>query len=116
MINENQKKILKKTIKNIIHEMIEENGYFEAKQTQDDTEGRNDSQTRADVKKWVRSAIQKDSTLAYQLWPEKDKYTARSLFAKKAQGEDSNGNSYDFTEPEIVKLDNIKDDYMSEIQ
>lgn len=124
MINEMQEKLLKKKIKKIIREVIKENnffenGYFETEEKNEPKSGnvnkKGSENTRQEVEKWVGSSLQKDSRLAYELWPEKDKDTARSLFAKKANGKDANGNAYEFTEPEIVKLANIKDDYLEEI-
>lgn len=113
MLTEKQEKLLKNKIKKIIRETIEENNFFETKDNNKFDSGEN-SQTRQEIEKWVDSALQKDSTLAYELWPDKDEDSARSLFAKKANGRDANGNKYEFTDPEIVKLANIKDDYIEE--
>jgi hypothetical protein len=115
MITEKEKKALKNTIKKLIKEAIEENYYFEDSNTnkkdeKDDknTENASNEQLRREIEDWVRSEYQLNSTLAYHLWPEKDEDTARSLFAKKAKGQDSDGNAYDFSDAEIVKLANIR--------
>lgn len=112
MITETEKKALKNRIKKLIRETIEENYYFEKseqnKKTTDEKKGDKNGKLRREIEDWVRSEYQLNSTLAYHLWPEKNEDTARSLFAKKANGEDADGNGYSFSDAEIVKLANIR--------
>lgn len=113
MITQKQKLALKNKIKRLIRETIEENFYYEFNNepNRKNTDEKNDNATkqlRREVEDWVRSEYQLNSTLAYHLWPDKDEDTARSLFAKKANGSDSEGNNYDFSDAEIVKLANIR--------
>lgn len=112
MITEKEKKALKNTIKKLIRESIEENYYFEKsepnRKVNDDKKDNASEHLRREIEDWVRSEYQLNSTLAYHLWPEKDEDTARSLFAKKANGEDADGNGYNFSDAEIVKLANIR--------
>lgn len=112
MITETEKKALKNRIKKLIREAIEENYYFEKSEPNrkktDEKNGNKNGQLRREIEDWVRSEYQLNSTLAYHLWPEKDEDTARSLFAKKANGEDADGNGYNFSDAEIVKLANIR--------
>jgi hypothetical protein len=112
MITETEKKALKNRIKKLIREAIEENYYFEKSEPNrkktDEKNGNKNGQLRREIEDWVRSEYQLNSTLAYHLWPDKDEDTARSLFAKKANGEDADGNGYNFSDAEIVKLANIR--------
>jgi hypothetical protein len=112
MITETEKKALKNRIKKLIREAIEENYYFEKsepnRKTTDEKNSNRNGQLRREIEDWVRSEYQLNSTLAYHLWPDKDEDTARSLFAKKANGSDSDGNGYSFSDSEIVKLANIR--------
>lgn len=114
MITETEKKALKNRIKKLIREAIEENYYFEKsepnRKTNDESQPNTSKQMRREVEQWVRSEYQLNSTLAYRLWPDKDKDTARSLFAKKANGQDADGNGYEFSDSEIVKLANIRNE------
>ncbi len=92
---------------------LEENYYFEEsdkpnRKKNDEKNDNSNSQMRKEVEEWVRSEYQLNSTLAYHLWPDKDEDTARSLFAKKANGQDADGNGYSFSDAEIVKLANIR--------
>ena len=112
MITETEKKALKNRIKKLIREAIEENNYFEKsepnRKKNDEKKDNASEQLRREIEDWVRSEYQLNSTLAYHLWPDKDEDTARSLFAKKANGEDADGNGYSFSDAEIVKLANIR--------
>ena len=112
MITETEKKALKNRIKKLIREAIEENYYFEKsepnRKTTDEKNGNKNGKLRREIEDWVSSEYQLNSTLAYHLWPDKDEDTARSLFAKKANGEDADGNGYSFSDAEIVKLANIR--------
>lgn len=99
--------------KGITQRRLEENYYFEEsdepnRKKNDEKNGNYNSQMRKEVEEWVRSEYQLNSTLAYHLWPDKDEDTARSLFAKKANGQDADGNGYSFSDAEIVKLANIR--------
>jgi hypothetical protein len=113
MITQKQKLVLKNKIKRLVREAIEENFYNEYnnepnRKENDEKSDNATKQLRREIENWVRSEYQLNSTLAYHLWPDKDEDTARSLFAKKANGSDSDGNSYDFSDAEIVKLANIR--------
>lgn len=112
MITETEKKAIKNRIKQLIREAIEENYYFEKsepnRKTTDEKNTNKNGKLRREIEDWVSSEYQLNSTLAYHLWPEKDEDTARSLFAKKANGEDADGNGYSFSDAEIVKLANIR--------
>lgn len=107
MINENQKKMLKKTIKNMIYEMIEENGFYESDDNTNKSNDKNIKQMREEVMQWLSNDHVKNSEIAYDLWPDMDEDEARSLFSKKALGTDSNGNQYSFEDNEIVTLFNM---------
>lgn len=58
---------------------------------------------RRKVREWLDNPEIKDSSLAYKLYPSKDKDSVRSLFSKKKKGED-----HDFTNAEYVRLYNIR--------
>lgn len=60
------------------------------------------------VKRSLKDKKFKNSVIAYELWPDMDKDTARSLFSKKVSGKpDNDGNIRNFTDEEIVKLTSI---------
>jgi len=129
MITESQKKILKAKIKKALRESMFENGYFEnlypegakTKRIENSDKRRKeheDGETykkRTEVMKWLDSAQELHSILAYKLWPDKDEDEARSLFSKKYRGEDADGNNYSFDDTEINELFNMKDRYIEEI-
>lgn len=76
---------------------------------------------RQSVMKWLNSAQQIHSTLAYELWgkshaSEDDKASARSLFSKKYRGEDADGKHYEFNDDEINSLYNMKDRFIKNIK
>ena len=70
---------------------------------------------RRTVMKWLNSAQELHSVLAYKLWPKRDKDAARSLFSKKYRGKDADGKVYGFSDEEITTLFNMKDRYIDKI-
>ena len=62
--------------------------------------------------KWLDSAQELHSVLAYELWPEKDEDSARSEFSKKYRGEDDRGREYQFDDDEINTLYNMRSDFI----
>lgn len=138
-LTESQRSKLKTRIKNILREAMFENGYYEnmfpenmypeAKKEKKEKEkkhhitnskdkpydGDGTDKKRNEVMKWLDSAQELHSILAYRLWPEKDEDEARSLFSKKYRGEDAEGNEYSFDDDDINKLFNMKDRYIDEI-
>lgn len=130
-LTESQKSKLKTRIKNILREAMFENGYYEnifpeagkketAHQMKNSKEkpgydGDGTDKKRNEVMKWLDSAQELHSILAYRLWPEKDEDEARSLFSKKYRGEDAEGHDYSFDDDDINKLFNMKDRYIDEI-
>jgi len=120
MLTENQKRQLINRIKRLVRESIEENGYFEnifpekkekqkkdAKRDEENSKGR-----RGLVLKWLDTAQELHSVLAYALWPEKDEDAARSEFSKKYRGEDNMGRKYQFDDDEINTLYNMRGDFI----
>ena len=71
---------------------------------------------RYSVDRWLDSAQQLHSQLAYRLWPDMDKDEARSLFSKKYRGKDASGKEYAFDDDEINTLYNMKDKFISQIE
>ena len=128
MLTEGQKKRLEKKIYNLIKESIFENGYYEnyfgeggkTKHIEDEPKNRkrrtkdDDSAKRDSVLRWLDSEQELHSVLAYELWPEKDEDTARSLFSKKYRGEDNHGKSYEFDPGEINRLYNLRGDFITD--
>lgn len=138
MLDAKSKKILENKIYKILKESMFENGdlgftpdysldMLEKKKKHDryrqDTKSKterpdshdSDDQKEAEVMKWLHSAQEKHSQLAYNLFPDITKDAARSLFSKKYRQEDNEGNSYHFDEEEINKLYNMKDDFLDAI-
>lgn len=70
---------------------------------------------RRAVIKWLDSAQELHSVLAYRLWPNRDHDSARSIFSKKYRGEDADGKRYSFNEREITKLFNMMHKYINKI-
>ena len=68
------------------------------------------------VLKWLDSAQELHSVLAYQLWPDKKRDSARSLFSKKYRGHDDDGKEYHFDESEINSLYDMRDDFISDAE
>ena len=125
MLTENEKKKLVNKIKKLVRESIDENGYFEnvfpekKEKSRDydrdeDREGGNKeiSSKKESVLKWLDTAQELHSVLSYELWPDMDEDTARSLFSKKYRGHDDDGNSYHFDDDEINDLYNMRDDFI----
>lgn len=122
MLTENQKRLLVNKIKRLVRESIEENGYFEnifpEKKEKGEKKHKNDSENdevknrRQLVMKWLDSAQELHSVLAYELWPEKDEDSARSEFSKKYRGEDDRGREYQFDDDEINTLYNMRSDFI----
>ena len=129
-LTESQRNLLKNRIKKVIREAMFENGYYEnmypeagrkekshhIHNSKEEPGYESDGgQKRSEVMKWLDSAQELHSVLAYKLWPEKDEDEARSLFSKKYRGEDADGNGYSFDDNDINKLFNMKDRYIDAI-
>lgn len=110
---EEQKLILENKIYSLLKQTL-----FEEKDNSKDNDG--DSVKRQEVQKWLDSAQQLHSVLAYKLWKKEksrksQKAAARSLFSKKYRGHDNNGKPYSFTPSEITSLYNMKDSFIEQI-
>lgn len=130
MLTKKQKLQLENKIYNLINEGIfedafTENLYYEDNDSSDDDKKDNrktdkdsevDTNARQMVDRWLDSAQQLHSQLAYRLWPGMDKDEARSLFSKKYRGEDAEGKTYSFNDKEIDTLYNMKDRFISKIE
>lgn len=130
MLTKKQKLQLENKIYNLINEGIfedafTENLYYEDNDSSDDDKKDNrktdkdsevDTNARQMVDRWLDSAQQLHSQLAYRLWPGMDKDEARSLFSKKYRGEDAEGKKYSFNDKEIDTLYNMKDRFISKIE
>lgn len=125
MLTESQKKKLVKKIKKLVRESIAENGYFENmfpekrekpnNKIRSRSYDKNDSDTSSkknSVLKWLDTAQELHSVLAYELWPDKDEDAARSEFSKKYRGHDDEGTPYHFSDEEINDLYNMRDDFI----
>ena len=123
MLTEKEKKLLEDKIYSMLKESIFEDSIFEDgdnNQSEQPT-GQNKDAKRKSVMKWLNSAQQLHSQLAYNLWgktqsTENEKATARSLFSKKFRGEDADGKKYSFNDDEINTLYNMKDSFIDKIQ
>lgn len=124
MLTEAQKLQLENKIYNLIKEgMFEnafmENAFYEGEKdnntTGDKTSSDDNSTVRVQVQKWLDSAQQLHSQLAYRLWPDMNEDEARSLFSKKYRGEDASGKEYSFDDDEMNSLYNMKDKFISQI-
>lgn len=130
MLTKKQKLQLENKIYNLINEGIfedafTENLYYEDNDSSYDDKKDNrktdkdsevDTNARQMVDRWLDSAQQLHSQLAYRLWPGMDKDEARSLFSKKYRGEDAEGKTYSFNDKEIDTLYNMKDRFISKIE
>lgn len=127
MLTENQRERLVKKIMGLVRESIAENGYFEnffpekkeKKEKEEHGDGENSKasteeleERRALVLKWLDSAQELHSVLAYELWPDKDEDSARSEFSKKYRGHDDEGKPYHFDDDEINTLYNMRSDFI----
>ena len=122
MITEAQKERLTKHIYNLLKESINENPYFEnyfmEKKSKDKDKEKSESDRevggkRESVLKWLDTAQELHSVLAYELWPQKDKDSARSEFSKKYRGHDDDDKPYHFDDSEINTLYNMRNDFIS---
>lgn len=134
MLTENQKQELINHICGLVKESIMENGFYEnlfpegrhknKKRSIDPNIGKakknkkkvkekdGDKNKKIAVLKWLDTAQELHSVLAYDLWPEKDEDTARSEFSKKYRGHDDDGNPYHFNQDEINTLYNMRSDFI----
>lgn len=124
MLNEAQKEKLINHIEKLVRESIMENEYFEnmfpeakkqkkhhdSEHKDKDIDGNRNKKTA--VLKWLDTAQELHSVLAYELWPDKDEDTARSEFSKKYRGHDDDGKPYHFDEDEINTLYNMRGDFI----
>ena len=131
MLTKEQKALLEKRIYGLIKESIFENGFDEGffmeknernhergdkgedgiLKTKKSSDNRDMSGKKDLVYKWLDSAQELHSVLAYELYPDMTKDAARSLFSKKYNGE-SQGKDYEFNELEINKLFNMRDTFI----
>lgn len=126
MLTESQKEKLINQICGVVRESIAENGFLEnlfpekkqenRKSHDEDDEKDADKNKRNAVLKWLDTAQELHSVLAYELWPDKDEDTARSQFSKKYRGHDDDGNPYHFDEDEINSLYNMRSDFIQRAQ
>lgn len=128
MLTKRERTLLENHIYGMLKESIFENGYYEnmfpeGGKKKNDNEKRKksdsnkgteeDSAKRDSVLKWLDSAQELHSVLAYALWPDMDEDDARSLFSKKYNGE-SQGKHYEFDPEEINTLYNLRGDFISD--
>ena len=131
MLTKKQKLQLENRIYNMINEGVfedafTENLYYEDNDSSKEDDKEDDEKSEKDKKensnarqmvdRWLDSAQQLHSQLAYRLWPGMDKDEARSLFSKKYRGEDAEGKEYSFNDREIDTLYNMKDRFISKIE
>lgn len=124
-LNEEQKTLLENKIYKIVKESFFENdflenSFLEKKKEPSKEPKENHNKDLKDlshktnlVMKWLDSEQDKHSTIAYRLWPDKDKDQARSDFSKAWRGEDGTEHKeYSFTPEEINKIYNLRNDYI----
>ena len=127
MLTKKQKLQLENKIYRMINEGMFENAFAENLYHEDNDSSKKESNNSKSkdslqsnawqmVSKWLNSAQQLHSQLAYRLWPNMDKDEARSLFSKKYRGKDSEGKEYSFNDQEIESLYNMKDRFISKIE
>lgn len=127
MLTKKQKLQLENKIYRMINEGMFENAFAENLYHEDNDSPKKESNNSKSkdslqgnawqmVSKWLNSAQQLHSQLAYRLWPNMDKDEARSLFSKKYRGKDSEGKEYSFNDQEIESLYNMKDRFISKIE
>lgn len=91
--------------RNIVRKIISEKIYKILSEDNNEYDDEDTQIKRNTVMKLVQKDIVKNSELAYKIWPDMDKDTARSLFSKKVSGEpDNEGNIRKFTNDEISQL------------
>lgn len=119
MLTPSQKRLLENKIYGAMKQVL----LREAEEREPNTEQaqKNKQAKRQSVQRWLDSAQQLHSTLAYRLMgvehaSEVEKATARSLFSKKYRGEDADGKPYSFSDDEINTLYNMKDDFIEKIK
>ncbi len=128
MLTKRERTLLENHIYGMLKESIFENGYYENmfpeggkknksheghRKSDSEKNTEEDSAKRDSVLKWLDSAQELHSVLAYELWPDMDKDDARSLFSKKYNGE-SQGKHYEFDPEEINTLYNLRGDFISD--
>ena len=118
MLTETEKEKLVNRIYKLVKESIDENGYFEnffpeKKESHESHDSKEISAKKDAVLKWLDTAQELHSILAYELWPDMDEDAARSLFSKKYRGHDNDGKPYHFDDEEINDLYNMRDDFIS---
>ena len=123
MITKQQEKLLENQIYRMLKESMFENSFIEnvfpEKKSEkkhdkkdDDEDTDEDSNKRILIMKWLDSAQQLHSTVAYDLWPDMDRDSARSEFSKKYRGQDDDGKPYEFSAEEINRIYNIRSKYI----
>ena len=118
MLTKKQKTLLENYIYTALKKKIDENVWYEggifdnSKKDGKDSERDDDKSARRDtVMQWLDSDLDLHSVLSYELWPNKDEDSARSLFSKKYRGDDQ-GKHYEFTPEEINTLYNLRGKYI----
>ena len=139
MLTKEQKTLLEENIYRMLSESMFEQGFWEDSDKKYDDEDEDyddedydddededdeddagyeetgeDSTKREIIMKWLDSAQELHSVLAYELWPRKKKGAARSLFSKKWRGEDNKGKAYSFKPSEINTLFNLRSDFIND--
>lgn len=129
MLTLQEKKLLENKICKLIRESMFENGFYEngfnengfyEKKSKKKDDGYDEDGSHGKEKKerydliirWLDTAQELHSVLSYELWPDKDKDTARSEFSKKYRGHDDDGKKYRFTEDEVNDLYNMREDFI----
>ena len=123
MLNETQKKAFINSLKKIIRESMFEDNFSATPYFYEDGDNKKDGEKheksdrettskRSIVMKWLATAQELHSVLAYQLYPSLTKDGARSEFSKKYRGEDDEHKPYEFDEVEINKLYQMRNDFI----
>lgn len=127
MLTLQEKKLLENKICKLIRESIFENGFYEngfgengfyeaSKNEHNEDDDKKPSKIEKErydlIIRWLDTAQELHSVLSYELWPDKDKDTARSEFSKKYRGHDDDGKKYRFTEDEVNDLYNMREDFI----
>ena len=116
MLTENQKRRIENTVYEILKESI-----FEVNHEPSAHTGAKVMQAKRDsVMKWLDNDQTNQAALAYKLdhvenGDANEKGTARSEFYKKEKGQDADGKPYHFTDDEITRLYNMKDDFIEDL-
>ena len=114
-------------LENKIYYLLKEMFFEEPKEgnSSSDSSSSNEKRGRRDsVMKWLNSAQELHSVLAYELFlgknktnaTDSEKATARSLFSKKFRGHDADNKPYSFNDDEINNLYGMKERFINRIE